>query len=133
MDIRVKYPNRKSPSNRKSFVRIMSKTKKIFYFYALEWLRKWIWKRRTYYTTDGTILLCKICNIKVAAENKFSIQQHISKENHINILKLMKKENSKYSPLANTIIARKMFNFQFFNKIKIIYYLIICLVIIRLI
>lgn len=45
----------------------------------------------------------------------------------------MKKENSKYSPLANTIIARKMFNFQFFNKIKIIYYLIICLVIIRLI
>lgn len=47
---------------------------------------------RDVFTTDGTILLCKICNIKVAAEKKFSIQQHISREKHINGLKLMKKK-----------------------------------------
>lgn len=47
---------------------------------------------RDVFTIDGTILLCKICNIKVAAEKKILIQQHISREKHINGLKLMKKK-----------------------------------------
>jgi len=34
------------------------------------------------FKTDGTILLCKICNVKVATEKKFTIQQHTSRGKH---------------------------------------------------
>jgi hypothetical protein len=30
------------------------------------------------------VLLCKVCNVKVAVEKRFSIQQHVSREKHIN-------------------------------------------------
>jgi len=33
--------------------------------------------------TDG-VVLCKVCNVKVAPEKRFTIQQHISKDKHIN-------------------------------------------------
>lgn len=69
---------------------------------------------RDVFTTDGTILLCKICNIKVAAEKKFSIQQHTSREKHINGLNLMKKKNEKPQQLLNNVLNNDKTNI--FNK-----------------
>lgn len=45
-------------------------------------------------TTDRTILLCKICNIQVTTEKKCSIQQHMSREKHINALTSMKNKKN---------------------------------------
>jgi hypothetical protein len=29
-----------------------------------------------YFTTDGVILFCKLCEVKVTAEKRFTVQQH---------------------------------------------------------
>lgn len=34
------------------------------------------------FSTDGQILLCKICEVKVAAGKKFTITQHVSRDKH---------------------------------------------------
>lgn len=65
------------------------------------------------FTTDGTILLCKICNIKVAAEKKFSIQQHISRVKHINALTSMKnKINEKPQQLLSDMLSNNNYSFN---------------------
>jgi len=33
--------------------------------------------------TDGTVLLCNICNVKVSAEKRFFIEQHLLRDKHI--------------------------------------------------
>jgi hypothetical protein len=35
------------------------------------------------FSTDGEILFCKICEIKVASEKKFTVVQHISRNKHV--------------------------------------------------
>lgn len=37
----------------------------------------------TVFSTDGTILYCKICEVKVAAEKRFTVDQHVNREKHI--------------------------------------------------
>lgn len=39
------------------------------------------------FSTDGTVLFCKICEVKVAADRKFTVEQHVSRIKHINGLK----------------------------------------------
>jgi len=34
------------------------------------------------FSNDGNILFCKVCEVKVAAEKKFTITQHISRDKH---------------------------------------------------
>lgn len=34
-------------------------------------------------TTNGLVLFCKICNVKIAAENRFTVQD-ILRDKHIN-------------------------------------------------
>lgn len=38
-------------------------------------------------STDGEILFCKICEIKVASEKKFTVVQHISRDKHVSGLR----------------------------------------------
>lgn len=35
------------------------------------------------FSTDGSILFCKYCEVKVSAEKRFHVQQHIGREKHI--------------------------------------------------
>ena len=35
------------------------------------------------FSTDGTILYCKVCEVRVSAEKKFTIQQHVATNKHI--------------------------------------------------
>jgi len=39
------------------------------------------------FSTDGTVLFCKICEVKVAADRKFTVKQHVSRIKHIDGLK----------------------------------------------
>ncbi|XP_060835176.1 uncharacterized protein LOC132918100 [Rhopalosiphum padi] len=38
---------------------------------------------KEFFSTDGEILFCKICEIKVASEKKFTVVQHISRDKHV--------------------------------------------------
>jgi len=44
------------------------------------------------FSTNGSILYCKICNVKVAAEKKFTVTQHVARDKHLHGLK---KKNKK--------------------------------------
>jgi len=35
-----------------------------------------------YFTTDGIILFCKLCEVKVMAEKSFTVQQHCNTAKH---------------------------------------------------
>lgn len=81
------------------------------------------------FKTEGTILLSKICNIKVVTERKFTIYQHISREKHVNVLKLVKIKNEKPQQFLNDVLNNSyLFNNEFyvamlsvnipFNKLK---------------
>lgn len=42
------------------------------------------------FSTDGTVLFCKICEVKVAADKKFTFKQHILRNKHVNGVELKK-------------------------------------------
>jgi len=39
------------------------------------------------FSTDGVVLYCNACDIKVAADKKFTIQQHITRDKHLRAVK----------------------------------------------
>lgn len=64
------------------------------------------------FSTDGIILFCKICEVKVVAEKKFTVEQHISRIKHINGTErnnMIKEQQSKKQTL---ITASKTCNFN---------------------
>ena len=46
------------------------------------------------FSTDGKILFCKMCKRKVATERKFTVQQHVGDEKHIQAMQLASKKKS---------------------------------------
>ena len=34
------------------------------------------------FTTDGTVLYCQICSVKVVTEKKFAVEQHMNLDKH---------------------------------------------------
>jgi hypothetical protein len=50
------------------------------------------------FSTDGQILFCKICEVKVAAGKKFTITQHVSRDKHKQGL------NRKISDIKNQVL-----------------------------
>jgi Protein of unknown function (DUF 659) len=53
------------------------------------------------FSTDGTILYCKVCEVRVSAEKKFTIQQHVASNKHI--VGVQKKNDKKTSCLQTLI------------------------------
>lgn len=47
------------------------------------------------FSTDGPVLFCKICNVKVTAEKRFAVQRHLSTDEHINGVERSKLQNEK--------------------------------------
>lgn len=47
------------------------------------------------FSTDGLVLFCKICNVKVTAEKRFAVQQNLSRDKHINGVERSKLQNEK--------------------------------------
>lgn len=65
------------------------------------------------FTTDGTVLYCKICDIKVSSEKKFNVSQHIARDKHI--IGLEKKNQQKISTtqtLLNGPSTASTFNYD---------------------
>ena len=49
------------------------------------------------------MLFCKMCGTKVAAERKFTVQQHVGREKHIRAMELASKKKSKQLLLQKTV------------------------------
>lgn len=65
------------------------------------------------FTTDGTILYCKICDVKVSAEKKFTVNQHIARDKHINgIEKKLQHKSSINQTLLNCPSTGSNFNYD---------------------
>ena len=45
------------------------------------------------FSTDGVILFCKVCEVKVAAEKRFTVAQHVGRDKHIEGLEVSKKSS----------------------------------------
>jgi hypothetical protein len=56
------------------------------------------------FSTYGNILFCKVCEVKVAAEKKFTMTQHMSRDKHLRALvrKKEKENNEKTQMFLNT-------------------------------
>uniref|UniRef100_A0A2S2PVS2 CGG triplet repeat-binding protein 1 n=1 Tax=Sipha flava TaxID=143950 RepID=A0A2S2PVS2_9HEMI len=56
------------------------------------------------FSTYGNILFCKVCEVKVVAEKKFTITQHMSRDKHLRALvrKKEKEDNEKTQMFLNT-------------------------------
>jgi len=54
------------------------------------------------FSTDGSVLFCKICEVKVAAEKKFTVTQHVSREKHLRALEIQKNRKSE---VVQTLIS----------------------------
>ena len=59
---------------------------------------------KSIFSTDGSILFCKICEVRVAAEKKFTVTQHVSRDKHLRALEIKKNRKSAViQTLFNTI------------------------------
>lgn len=58
------------------------------------------------FSTDGKILFCKMCEIKVAAERKFTVVQHVGREKHIRAVQLASKKKSTQLLLQEAIFTK---------------------------
>jgi hypothetical protein len=54
------------------------------------------------FSIDSKILFCKVCETKVAAERKFTVQQHVGYEKHIRAMQLTSKKKSTQLLLQET-------------------------------
>jgi len=64
------------------------------------------------FSTDGYILFCKICDIKVAVDKKLTVEQHVSRQKHINSVERRNSQsrNSKYQSLLIQPTKKCTFN-----------------------
>ncbi|KAL4153127.1 hypothetical protein QTP88_000960 [Uroleucon formosanum] len=62
------------------------------------------------FSTDGSVLFCKICEVRVAAEKKFTVTQHVSRDKHLRALEIQKNRKSAVvQTLFNTIPKNNAF------------------------
>jgi hypothetical protein len=55
------------------------------------------------FSTDGKILFCKICSVKVASEKKITITQHLSRDKHVKGLEMNKAKNKTQAFFTDTL------------------------------
>ncbi|PSN38326.1 hypothetical protein C0J52_23223 [Blattella germanica] len=51
------------------------------------------------FTTDGSVLFCKLYEVKVSAEKRFTVQQHIRREKHLKANARAKERKTTQLPL----------------------------------
>jgi len=62
------------------------------------------------FSTDGSVLFCKICEVRVAAEKKFTVTQHVGREKHLRALDIQKnKKREVVQTLINTVPKNNAF------------------------
>ncbi|KAL4123362.1 hypothetical protein QTP88_015558 [Uroleucon formosanum] len=55
------------------------------------------------FSCDNAVLFCKVCGVKVSAEKKYNIQQHITRDKHIQQLNIRNQQEKPKSQLLVTV------------------------------
>jgi len=62
------------------------------------------------FSTDGQVILCKLCEVKVGHDKRYSITQHIKTEKHLKSVSLSQtKKQNVQSLLTNTVLNKDPF------------------------
>ncbi|KAL4132751.1 hypothetical protein QTP88_009852 [Uroleucon formosanum] len=67
------------------------------------------------FSCDNAVLFCKVCGVKVSAEKKYNIQQHITRGKHIQQLNIRKQEKPKSQLLVTGMSMKSSFNEELCN------------------
>ena len=66
------------------------------------------------FSTDGSILFCKVCEVKVAAERRFTVQQHIGREKHKRAVENADKKKTSQLLIAQSVGVKASTSSNFF-------------------
>lgn len=69
------------------------------------------------FSTDGKILFCKICEVKVAAEKRFTVQQHIGRDKHKNGIQNISERKTFQVLLAQSASTSKGSSSKFYKEL----------------
>jgi len=63
------------------------------------------------FSSDGEVFFCKVCNVKVSALKRFTVEQHINREKHTRGVELQKESEKLKTQLllTDTSITSKKF------------------------
>ena len=79
-------------------------------------LKQTIFEFGEVFTTDGNVLLCTVCGVKVVAEKRFTIQ-HIKCDKHIRALEKAAKMKSSQQLLTQTAATNHSKSSEFFKDL----------------
>ena len=74
--------------------------------YHLQALRQYVTQfGENVFSTDGTILFCKVCKVNVTADKRFTVQQYIGREKHLRALENVNKRKLSQLLLKETEVC----------------------------
>ncbi|PSN30719.1 hypothetical protein C0J52_22188 [Blattella germanica] len=68
------------------------------------------------FSNDGRVLFCKVCEIKVAADKQFTVQQHIGREKYLKGFKILNKRKVSQLLLKQTASTSNSKSSLFFKE-----------------
>jgi len=77
---------------------------------------------REVFSTDGIVLFCKICEVKVAADKKFTVEQHISRKKHVNGVELKKIQQEQSTSKIQRLITEPSKKSSFNHDLRVMHY-----------
>ena len=69
------------------------------------------------FSTDGTILFCKVCEVKVTADKRFTVQRHTGHEKHLRALENVNKRKVSQLLLKETASTSSGKSSLFFKQL----------------
>ena len=68
------------------------------------------------FATDGEILFCKVCEIQVSADKRFTVQQHIGRDKHVRAIQNANKKTSQLL-IGQSVSATTSASSEFFTDL----------------
>ena len=65
------------------------------------------------FSTNGEILFCKVCEIRISADKQFTVQQHIGRDKHVSAIQNTNKKMSQLL-IGQSVSAAKSASSEFF-------------------
>lgn len=69
------------------------------------------------FSTDGQILFCKICEVKVAGDKRFTVQQHVGRDKHVRGIQNISKRKTSQMLLAQNASTSKGTSSKFYQDL----------------
>ncbi|KAJ4436596.1 hypothetical protein ANN_16629 [Periplaneta americana] len=67
------------------------------------------------FSTDGAVLFCKLCETKISAKRKFTVQQHVGRDKHIRAVQFASKKKSTQPLLQQSVSTKENKSSDFYR------------------